>query len=370
MKWGVMRKKDKNTKGRGMAGLTLVEILVALAISMLLGTGIYQIFVGTTRSYVMNEDLARLQENGRFAIHFLRSEIRGAGYLGCLQDVDKVVSTLNKPVDFLFDFKNAIYGAEAIGGGWQDEVGVIDPVQTGTDGMGLNPAPLSGSDILVIRGIRSDIPISIITGMPPTSADLKLTAGLATMGLLDTGGGDILLISDCEAAAVFQTTSYTDSNGNTVHNTGTSAPVGNMTKNLGKAFKAGAEIFFPQTVVFYIANNALGEPALFRKTGTSATAVEIISGVENMQVRYGEDTSLNGAVDLYRNANQIGDWQRVLSARVGLLLRSPESRDSSAPVNTTAYDVSGDGNTDFTAPGDRRMRMIFSGTVALRNRVR
>jgi type IV pilus assembly protein PilW len=98
--------------------------------------------------------------------------------------------------------------------------------------------------------------------------------------------------------------------------------------------------------------------------------VEIISGVENMQVRYGEDTSLNGAVDLYRNANQIGDWQRVLSARVGLLLRSPESRDSSAPVNTTAYDVSGDGNTDFTAPGDRRMRMIFSGTVALRNRVR
>lgn len=365
-----MKKDLKTIKKKSMAGLTLVEVLVALAISLLLGTGVYQIFVGTTRSYAMNEDLARLQENGRFALHFLRSEVRGAGYLGCLQDVSKVTNALNGATDFVYDFQGAIYGAEALSaGGWADSSGAVNPLATGTNAMALNPAPLAGSDLVVVRGIRSDIPISIITGMPPTSADMKLTAGLAALGILDTGGGDILMISDCEAAAIFQTTSYTDSNGNTVHNTGTGSP-GNATKDLGKAFGAGAQIFFPQTAIFYIANNPGGEPALFRKIGTVAAAMEIIAGVENMQVRYGEDTSGNGAADVYRNANQVVDWTRVMSVRIGVLLRSAISRDPSAPVDNAQYDVSGDGNTDFTAPGDRRMRMVFSGTIALRNRVR
>ncbi len=60
--------------------------------------------------------------------------------------------------------------------------------------------------------------IELTAQMPLSSADLKLSPGLG--GILASGGNDILLVTDCEGAAVFQTTSYTTSNGNTVHNTG------------------------------------------------------------------------------------------------------------------------------------------------------
>ncbi len=97
--------------------------------------------------------LSRVQENGRFALHLIRNEVLGAGYLGCLQDVDELTSTLNDSTAFVLNFKQAIYGLEAIGANtWADDVSTVTPTATSTTGLALT-APVSGSDILVIRGI-------------------------------------------------------------------------------------------------------------------------------------------------------------------------------------------------------------------------
>ena len=92
----------------GQRGISLVELLVAMAVGLVLLAGVYQIFVGNTTSYSLNEDMSRLQENGRFAIQLLNRAAREAGFLGCLQDVDSVTSMLNDSADFLSDFTNAI----------------------------------------------------------------------------------------------------------------------------------------------------------------------------------------------------------------------------------------------------------------------
>lgn len=61
-------------------GFTLVEILVALAIGALLTVGFVQIFSGSKKTYLVQDNLSRLQENGRFAMDFLSQDIRMAGF--------------------------------------------------------------------------------------------------------------------------------------------------------------------------------------------------------------------------------------------------------------------------------------------------
>jgi type IV pilus assembly protein PilW len=346
-------------------GLTLVELMIAMVISLVLLGGIHRIFVGSTTTYAVTDQLSRTQENGRFAMHVLRSDLLGAGFLGCLQDVSVYTNVLNNPSYFNFNFGQSIYGLEATGANtWADAGGAVVPTSAVAGDMGL-VSPVSGSDILVIRGVDPNTTIEVTQKMPIQSADIKLTAGLAP--LLDTSGGDILLITDCEGASVFQTTSYTDSNGNTVHNTGVETP-GNATKDLGHAFAEGSQVFFPQTRTYYIRNNAAGEPALYEKIG-SAAADELIEGIENMQILYGEDTDANRAADVYRTATAVADWGNVVSVRVGLLVRSPQII-AKAPLDTNQYDVDGDGANDFDPADDRRLRLVMISTVGIRNRLR
>ena len=47
---------------RKQTGFSLIELMVALVISLLLLAGILQIFSGTKKTYTMEEELSRLQE--------------------------------------------------------------------------------------------------------------------------------------------------------------------------------------------------------------------------------------------------------------------------------------------------------------------
>lgn len=353
-------------------GFSLIELLVAMAVGLVLIGGLYQVFVGSTGTYSVNERLSRVQENGRFALYLMRNEILGAGYLGCLQDVGELTSTLNDPTAFVLDFNQAIYGLEATGtNAWADDTAAVTPTATGTADLALT-SPVNHSDMLVIRGIDPNVTIELTAEMPLSSADLKLSSGLS--GILAAGGNDILLVTDCEGATVFQTTGYTTSNGNTVHNTGgLPAPTdpdypGNATKDLGHTFAEGSQIFFPRTATYYVRNNDAGEPALYRKIGLNAVE-ELVEGVESMQLRYGVDTDGDRMADGYVKATGISDWSQVVSVRVGLLMRSAKEV-LHGPLDTAQYDIDGDGVTDFDPADDRRIRLVMSMTVGVRNRLR
>lgn len=61
-------------------GLSLVELMVALVLSMILMAGFLQIFLSVRSTYATSEAASRLQENGRFALDFLSEHARLAGY--------------------------------------------------------------------------------------------------------------------------------------------------------------------------------------------------------------------------------------------------------------------------------------------------
>ncbi|MBI1422903.1 MAG: prepilin-type N-terminal cleavage/methylation domain-containing protein [Gammaproteobacteria bacterium] len=61
-------------------GVTLVELMIALAISAILMLGVSSIYVSSKRGYKIQDNLSRQQENSRFSLEVLMRDLRMAGY--------------------------------------------------------------------------------------------------------------------------------------------------------------------------------------------------------------------------------------------------------------------------------------------------
>lgn len=61
-------------------GMTLIEIMVSLVISLFLLAGLLQMFIAARQSSRIQENLSRVQENGRFGIEYINRVVRQAGY--------------------------------------------------------------------------------------------------------------------------------------------------------------------------------------------------------------------------------------------------------------------------------------------------
>src|SRR5687768_9136244 len=73
-------------------GMTLIELMTALAIGAFLMLGAMTVFMQSRTTFRVNESIARMQENARFAIDALEPEIRMAGYWGLTSTASNVVN--------------------------------------------------------------------------------------------------------------------------------------------------------------------------------------------------------------------------------------------------------------------------------------
>jgi type IV pilus assembly protein PilW len=187
---------------------------------------------------------------------------------------------------------------------------------------------------------------------------------------------DVVLATDCVGAAIFQMTALggqgscqTAANGQQrlqagqiSHEAGVGRP-GNASINLGRSY-VGGELLPLATRTYYVRVNTAGRPGLWQRVADQ-NAQELVEGVEELQVVYGMDRDGDGQADEYRRADAVaatGAWGLVVSVRLGLLLVGD------APVlspDARIYEVNGESVTT----SDRRLRQVFTTTVALRNRL-
>jgi len=327
-------------------GLSLVELMVAITISLVLLTGVVQVFLSSKTSYRLLEATSRVQENGRFAIGFISSDARMAGYRGCYRgDPADIETSINDPTSFNWDYATGIQGNEWTGAGWTPGLNALIAGQV-----------VNGTDVLITRGLADD---GINLTAQSTATQVFATdAGIVT-------DGDIMIVSNCAQASIFQVTSNSTAGGVVTISHGTAGAwvPGNSNASLAKFYRSDSQVGRLVTNVYYIGTGASGSPALFRQATTSGGAMqaqELADDVENMQVLYGVDLDADGVANRYDTANNIGDMDDVVSVRISLLVRSDDNIASAAQNYTY--------NGEDIVSDDRRMRRIFNTTIKIRNR--
>jgi type IV pilus assembly protein PilW len=75
-----IRRGVQHPKG-SQRGLTLVELMIALGLGLLLVAGVGAVYLGSSQTYRVSQDGARIQESGRYALDVIGRSLRQAGYL-------------------------------------------------------------------------------------------------------------------------------------------------------------------------------------------------------------------------------------------------------------------------------------------------
>lgn len=349
-------------------GFSLVEMMVAITIGLLLLAGLGTVYLGSRQTFRQQEALARMQEGARYAFELMTVDIRQAGYTGCAPK-SNTYSTLNGTNWFNKLASQPLFGYESGAGLTADGV---------TGALGNTDA---------VRVLRADDSGNYrVQSHNGPSAQFQLSA------THDLKQGEVLTVvpPDCSQAVTFQMTNVNNNNtvSTVVHNTGTSVLPGNSTGCLGAptspsclggpsgypSLPPDSKIMRMSGRIYFLKNNSTSaEPSLFREilstSGGSAVSVaeELIEGVENMQILYGEDTStpIDRNIDQYVAANTVTNWDNVFAVRISLLMRSVENGVVNQPQAVTF-----NGATVNSGVGaDRRLRKVFTTTIAVRNRL-
>lgn len=372
-----------------MTGVTLIELMVALAIGSVLILGLVQVFAASRTAYVTSEGMGRVQENARFAVDFLQRDIRMAGHFGCVNDQAHWVKT---PDDLMShfgttaatdptNFNVSIHGYEAT------NTAPDQSVTIGSAAAGWSPAlpagiaalnPLPGSDIIELRYLDNEgIPVTALT---PSGSDTIVSFPAARRDAL-TNDGDatptMFGVADCANADVFPA-GLVNLVGGTLTSDDAEFSARYTAQPSGQTLLYRAE-----SAVYYVAANPAGVPALYRARFDGAAWVpeELVEGIESLQFLYGRDatavispaTPPAGTVDRQDTAqtlaNDANEWRRVALVQVGLLARSPDPAASAAAAEDAQQPHVLGVRFAPSAAGDTFYRSSYEVTVALRNRL-
>jgi type IV pilus assembly protein PilW len=315
---------------RQQSGLTLVELMVALAIGSFLIIGAVQIYNQSRQSFVVNESIARVQETAQFAMDTIEADLRMASNWGrnsrglavegrsVLGDDNPNGLTVPTPTcgdDWAFDLAKAIDGSD--------------------NGYGLACAPDGGavatSDVITIR--RATVQPTPLEAGRLQIQSTRISGALFEDGAIPSGF----------------------------------LPADSATHNLvvNSYYVAPTSELIP------------GVPTLRRKTLTMRAGApfiedqEVAPGVENIQLQLGIDVDQDNTVDRYVNpGNAIYDpsavgyvpGARVLTARIWLVVRGVTTEFGLQDARNYAP-----GNVDLGQMNDSFRRLQVSKTILLRN---
>ena len=344
-------------KRRSQAGLSLIELMIALTIGMFLILGVLYIYSSSRSSYVANDAGARVQEDARFSLERLVREIRMAGYMGCANALDLNPRVIADPDG---DGNVVEHLTFAAGEG----VRVFDDGDTWT-----NPTAITrvdGTDVIILKGMGGCT--APLTGnMGTDNANIQI--GTNTCGW---AAGDVLIISDCTSADIFAANNVSGGSVTIAHSSSVNTDTLDATRSskLSKAYGTDASVGRYQETIFFIGIDTTvvpNQPALYEvgyNGKVYGAAQPVVGNVYDLQATLNLDTDADGDVD---SVNQTiasvvaaNSWRQVISVNLTYRVRSEEANSGAV---TETYNYNGASVTD------RRIRRNFSTVVGIRNRL-
>lgn len=379
------------------AGFSLVEMMVAMVVGLALVVGISSVYLFSKSSARRQEQIGTIQQSVRIAFEYLASDARMAGHQGCytgrasgmVNDLAKTLATNYALGVEGYDYATT-GNAFAMTSNTPANTTTTAEWRTNTDANGVATVPITtlagtaagdgltpGSDVLVIRTV-SGAPLRLTAAT--TASNQLLVENTTGPGKCSNGTTDKMsgfcvnshaLVASCTDARVFPVAAVDASTGALTTggtNFGASGTAGHFAPG-------AAEVFPLQTIAYYIKASSSGTTtSLYRRVFdgdvAGGTEQELIEGVENLQLRYGRDTTApdpDGKIDDYVVASDVGDWSKVVAVRMALVIRADQQVGADTPMAASAP-VNGV-SVSFPASAPQFDRRVFTTTVALRNRL-
>ena len=313
------------------SGFSVVELMIALLLSMSLAAGIIAVFVNNSYSFKQDENVGRMQDDARHALREIAFDLSMAGHFANLHipasvsyDGDLTIGTDCGPTGEA----NWMYQATEAGTGNNLSVMAIDNATnaavTAAHSCFTSGELQDGTDVVAIRRVAG----AEATTLSANGAYLRTNG---TVGVLFSGVAP------------------------------TAPPVVIAPPRADWAYRPS---------IYYIRQfaNAPGDgiPTLCRKAlrgaGPSMTTECLATGIENLQIEYGIDTTENGQPNVYLTSPTLAEMQNVVSARIFLIGRTTEI--DTRYTNTKTYSIS---NSPDFVPGDNFHRRVFSTSVSIQN---
>ena len=312
-------------------GFSVVELMIATLLSLVLGAAIITVFVNNRYSFDQDENLARMQDDARHALRELAFDISMAGHYAELHIPDSVDHD----------------GGLTIG---------VDCGPAGEANWMYRAVDPATNDSFSITAIDNASAASV-TAAHSCIAGSELLAGTDVVSIKRVAGAQAGALS---AGSVYLRTN------------GTVGMLFNAPAPTAPPFPIAAPAadwqFRPR--IYYIREfaNAPGDdtPTLCRKAlrgaGPDMTTECLATGIENLQIEYGIDTSEDGHPNVYVPNPTLAQMQTVVAARIYLLARTTDI--DTRYTNDKTYSIS---NSPDFVPGDSFHRRVFSTSVAIQN---
>ena len=314
---------------RHQSGMTMVELLVALAIGSFLMIGAVQVYNQSRQAFVINESIARVQETAQFAMDTVEADLRMASNWG--------QNSRGSSINGRYDIADP------------DPLGLTPPAGCGADWALDLVQPLVGSNNAYTLPCAAD-------GGAQANSDV-FTARRATVAASPLEAGRLQIQSTRIQGELFN---------DGVIPTGFDALTSETHSLRVNSYYVSAD-----------SDLIPGVPTLRRKMlmggagGVTIEDQEVAPGVENMQLQFGVDVDEDNTIDRYVNPGDPifipGDpayipTARVLTARIWMVVRGINTEVGIQDnVNYQPGDVV------LGVYGDNFRRMQVSKTILLRN---
>lgn len=370
-------------RAAGQSGLSLIELMVALAIGAFLVLGIVTVFLANKNSSELETSLARLQENGRFALDLISEDILQAQYLGCNTGevfVMNMVDDPNSPV-----FSNSLEGIRAYehlsSGSWASSPSLPSGMTTGASS--IDSIARVGSDVLGVRTSRlvegAELAVRVLPGGSQINLDSNPGCAISQ--------GDRVIVTGCYLTAhMFEVTnslactSGTEGDPVTLQAGSSANATTTFNTSYGDADVTdgddAVEVLLYEEVFWFVADtgrerNGLPVFALYREA--NGQRQEMIEGVEHMQLKFGQRVYLSDTIRYIdpsdATLNLDNNYEGVNSVRLALMVQSFDRvKSTTDDDNYMLLDTTiPAGASDDAHSGGAVLREVFSTTVKLRN---